>query len=61
MLDTSWPTRVSLVAYWLLALPLGWLLGFPLGWGAVGVWAGFGLGLAVAAAALLWRFTRLTA
>ncbi len=61
MLDTSWPTRVSLIAYWLLALPLGWLLGFPLGWGAVGVWAGFGLGLAVAAAALLWRFTRLTA
>jgi MATE family multidrug resistance protein len=59
--DIRWPTGVSLVAYWLVALPLGWLSGFPLGWGAVGVWAGFGLGLAVAAAMLLRRFLRLTA
>jgi multidrug resistance protein, MATE family len=62
--DTAWPAWVSLGAYWLLALPLGWLLAFPVGWGPVGIWAGFGAGLAVVAVALpvrLWSKTRKTA
>jgi MATE family multidrug resistance protein len=54
MLDSRWPTNVSLVAYWLVALPLSWVLGFPLGFGAPGVWGGFGFGLMIAAF-LLWR------
>jgi MATE family multidrug resistance protein len=61
LLDSRWPTRVSLVAYWLVALPAGWLLAFPLGFGAAGLWGGFGVGLAVAAAALLWRFAQKSA
>lgn len=61
LLDSRWPTRVSLVAYWLIALPAGWLLAFPLGFGASGLWAGFGLGLAIAAVALLWRFAHKSA
>ena len=56
MLDNVWPTRVSLVAYWLLALPLAWLIAFQFGVGAAGVWAGFATGLAVAAVALSRRF-----
>ncbi|MDX2138027.1 MAG: MATE family efflux transporter [Chloroflexota bacterium] len=54
MLDSRWPTLVSLIAYWLIALPLSWALGFPLGLGAPGVWGGFGFGLLIAAF-LLWR------
>jgi len=56
MLDNVWPTRVSLIAYWLLALPLAWLIGFQFNVGAAGVWAGFAAGLAVAAVALSRRF-----
>ncbi|MBL0920299.1 MAG: MATE family efflux transporter [Hydrogenophaga sp.] len=60
LLDNAWPTRVSLIAYWLVALPLGALLGFGAGWGAPGVWAGFGVGLLGASVALLHRFMRQT-
>ena len=60
MLDNDFPTRVSLVAYWLIALPLSALFGFGFDWGAPGVWAGFGVGLALAAVALVWRFLRLS-
>lgn len=56
MLDNDWPTRVSLIAYWLIALPLAAALGLGLGWGAPGVWAGFGAGLAFASVALVRRF-----
>ncbi len=60
MLDNDYPTRVSLVAYWLIALPLSVLFGFGFDLGAPGVWAGFGAGLAVAAVALGWRFLRMS-
>lgn len=56
MLDNRWPTNVSLIAYWLVALPAAWVFGFPLGFGAAGVWFGFGMGLMTAAAMLTWRF-----
>ncbi|MGF1553083.1 MAG: MATE family efflux transporter [Paracoccaceae bacterium] len=58
LLDNRWPTLVSLVCYWVIALPLGWLLAYPLGLGAPGVWAGFGVGLVFAATALSWRLRR---
>lgn len=55
LFDSHWPTRVSLLAYWLIALPLGALLGLGLGYGAAGVWGGFTIGLLVAAIALSHR------
>jgi MATE family multidrug resistance protein len=58
LLDNRWPTMVSILAYWLVALPCGWLFAHPLGWGAPGVWAGFGVGLALASAALAARLVR---
>lgn len=58
--DNLWPMFVSLVAYWLVALPLSVLLGFNLGHGGAGLWAGFGIGLAVAGLLLLARFLLLT-
>jgi multidrug resistance protein, MATE family len=56
MLDNQWPTRVSLIAYWLIALPMSVLLGFTFGFGGPGIWAGFGIGIGVAGVALVWRF-----
>ncbi len=56
ILDNHWPTRVSLFAYWLIALPLSALFGFGLGFGGPGIWAGFGIGIAVAGVLLVRRF-----
>lgn len=56
ILDNQWPTRVSLIAYWLIALPLSYVIGFRFGFGAAGVWAGFGIGIGFAAVALISRF-----
>lgn len=57
--DYRWPVGVTLVSYWLLALPLSYWLAFHSPLGAVGVWVGFASGLAVAAVLLPWRFYRL--
>jgi multidrug resistance protein, MATE family len=61
LFDNRYPTVVSLIAYWLISLPLGYALGFWLNWGAPGVWAGYGLGLAVASALLVRRLWHVTA
>jgi len=61
LLDLRYPTVVSLIAYWPIALPAGYVLGFVTGMGAVGVWIGFCLGVSVAAVVLPLRFWRLTA
>ena len=53
--DTRVPMFIGILSYWVVALPVSWLAGFVLGGGAQGVWIGFVVGLAVAAATLLWR------
>ncbi|MEO0487409.1 MAG: MATE family efflux transporter [Pseudomonadota bacterium] len=60
MSDNSIPTAITLIAYWALALPLAYVFAFWLGYGALGLWAGYTVGLAVAAIALPWRYWRLT-
>jgi MATE family multidrug resistance protein len=55
-LDNAWPTRVSLLAYWGIALPAALIAGFWLDFGIVGVWGGFGAGLTLAAILLTQRF-----
>jgi multidrug resistance protein, MATE family len=55
VLDNRWPTRISLIGYWLIALPLGFVFGALLGYGPAGFWGGFGVGLAFAAFMLLRR------
>ncbi|MCV0439584.1 MAG: MATE family efflux transporter [Hydrogenophaga sp.] len=60
LLDSRWPTRVSLACCWGLALPAAWALAHPLALGPAGVWWGFGIGLAVAAAALTLRLYQVT-
>lgn len=61
MSDNTWPSLVTLAAYWPLALPASYLFGFVAGYGAAGVWAGYTIGLAAAAIILPLRFWRLTA
>ncbi|UWQ95185.1 MATE family efflux transporter [Rhodobacteraceae bacterium M385] len=60
MSDMNRPTVITLIVYWPLALPCSYILGIGLGYGAMGIWLGYTLGLAVAAVALPWRFWRLT-
>ncbi|MBN8554402.1 MAG: MATE family efflux transporter [Deltaproteobacteria bacterium] len=54
--DVKIPTIVSFFAYWVLSLPLGYYLGFHLNYGAIGLWTGLAIGLAVSAVLLTIRF-----
>ena len=50
--DTAVPMLIAAIGYWAIGFVGGWLLAFPLGFGAVGLWLGLALGLAVVAIAL---------
>lgn len=54
--DATVPMAIGIVAYWMIGLPLGYFAAFKLGWGALGIWSGFALALALAATSLVWRF-----
>ena len=56
LVDNTVPSLISLIAYWPIALPMAYLFGFVLDFGPAGLWIGYGLGLMVAALALLVRF-----
>jgi MATE family multidrug resistance protein len=54
--DTKVPMVLAAVSYWGIGMPSSYVLAFVLGWGAVGIWLGLVVGLAVAASSLMWRF-----
>lgn len=58
--DVRVPAVIAVVAYWLVALPIGSVLAFRVQLGAVGMWIGLAAGLSAAAAGLTWRFHRHT-
>ncbi|SMO45313.1 MATE family efflux transporter [Solitalea koreensis] len=58
--DVKIPTAITLIAYWVIGLPLGYILGFTFGYGVYGVWWSLLLGLLVAAFLLFLRFNYLT-
>jgi MATE family multidrug resistance protein len=58
--DSGFPAVVSLLAYWVLGLPLGWVLAHGAGMGPAGIWAGFVIALGLAGLVLVWRFLRQT-
>jgi len=60
MADVKIPTLITLIAYWILALPIGYFLGFKLNLGAFGVWIGLLAGLTITAILLLIRFNKLS-
>jgi MATE family multidrug resistance protein len=57
--DTFVPMLLAAMGYWGAGFPSGWIFAFPLGYGAIGLWWGLALGLAVVAAFLTLRFCRL--
>lgn len=56
--DTKVPMVYAIVSYWVIGMTSGYFLAFHAGLGAVGVWWGLALGLAVAAVLLNWRYHR---
>jgi MATE family multidrug resistance protein len=53
--DVRFPTIVTLIAYWIIALPLAYFLAFVLKLQALGIWLGLSIGLFFAATALYFR------
>ncbi|MEO0331388.1 MAG: MATE family efflux transporter [Bacteroidota bacterium] len=60
MADVKIPTIITLVAYWVIGLPVGYGFAFGLGWGSQGVWIGLLLSLTIAAVLLAIRFHRVS-
>jgi len=58
--DVRVPTVITLLAYWVLGLPVGYLLGIYLGYGVQGIWWGLLIGLLVASVLLFFRFQHKT-
>jgi multidrug resistance protein, MATE family len=58
--DVKMPSLISLLAYWLLALPIGYFLGFRMGMGVHGIWIGLLAGLSLAAILLFLRFRKVS-
>jgi MATE family multidrug resistance protein len=54
--DTKIPMIISFGAYWLIGIPVAALLGFYFGLGAVGIWIGLLLGLAILGISMVFRF-----
>ena len=54
--DSRIPLVIALLGYWAIGAPVGLALGFLTPLGAVGVWIGLALGLAVVAVLLLLRW-----
>jgi MATE family multidrug resistance protein len=54
--DSKAPTIITLISYWLIALPLAYLLAFTFKLETVGVWIALLVSLVVVAAGLYWRF-----
>ncbi len=58
--DVNVPTVVTLVAYWVIGIPVGYVLAFPLHLGIQGIWVGLLIGLTISALLLTIRFYRLS-
>ncbi|PZX52413.1 MATE family multidrug resistance protein [Algoriphagus ratkowskyi] len=60
MEDVKFPTLITLVAYWVIGLPLGYYLAFHVGLAEQGIWYGLLIGLSITAVVLLYRFHKLS-
>ncbi len=58
--DVKVPSLISLIAYWVIGLPVGYFLCFKAGFGVSGIWTGLLVGLSVAAILLFLRFKMLS-
>jgi multidrug resistance protein, MATE family len=60
MSDVKVPTYFTLVAYWVIGLPLGYFFAFVLGLNEQGIWFGLLIGLTITGLLLLYRFHSLS-
>lgn len=60
MEDVKYPTYVTLIGYWILALPLAYFLGFTCQLEVIGIWWALTFSLVFVGVVLYWRFTKLT-
>ena len=58
--DVKIPTMITMIAYWVLGLPIAYLLGIHLHFGIQGIWWGLLLGLLTASILLFLRFQHKT-
>ncbi|OYU95434.1 MAG: MATE family efflux transporter [Bacteroidetes bacterium B1(2017)] len=56
--DTKIPTLITIVAYWVIGIPLGYFFGFNMLWGLYGVWFALLVGLSFSAIFLSTRFLK---
>lgn len=56
MEDVKFPTYITLIGYWVLALPLAYLLGFVFKMEVVGIWWALTFSLVFVGLILYWRF-----
>jgi MATE family multidrug resistance protein len=54
--DVKAPTIITLVSYWLIALPLAYFLAFKLSLETVGIWIALLVSLVIVAVSLFLRF-----
>jgi len=59
--DTRVPLLFAILSFWIVGFGTSYTFAFPAGLGAIGVWIGFTVGLALYAVLLVWRFNALTA
>ena len=60
MEDVNIPTIITLICYWIVAIPLSYFLGFKLNYGAIGIWIGLLVGLTFSSILLIRRIMKLT-
>jgi MATE family multidrug resistance protein len=58
--DTLIPTRIVILSYLVVALPVSYLLGFHTSLGPTGIWLGYVAGLIVSSTGFVWRFLSIT-
>jgi multidrug resistance protein, MATE family len=58
MSDVKVPTLITVIAYWVIALPSAYVMGFYFHLGAKGIWSGLLVGLSFSAVALFYRFNK---
>ncbi|NBV14720.1 MAG: MATE family efflux transporter [Sphingobacteriia bacterium] len=54
--DVNFPTVITLIAYWVIGIPLGYMLAMHFDFGVLGIWLGLLAGLTASAILLMWRF-----
>ena len=60
MEDVKFPTYITLIGYWVLALPLAYVLGFVCKMEVIGIWWALTFSLVFVGLILYWRFRKLT-